>query len=438
MTGVQTCALPICLIGEIIIFTQAPNLRDYKTEDIVEGGAEAATKHHLEAHPVAAEPATNPAAAPASQLADAGPGAPPAEPAAPHAAPAVVAAEEPPLRVREILPGEDARWDAFVSRHRLGTFFHLTGWSRVLRETFKHTPQHLVVEQGRRWLGVLPLFLARSPFLGRNLISVPYAVYGGLLAENERAQQALLQQAAVLGKNLGVGYVELRHLEVRPGERPRSPLYVTFRRDLPDDPDAVLPSLPKKARAECRYAMKSGITVTADGSPDLLFDLFAENKRRLGSPALPRRWFAGLAEEFGKSVVIHRAVEPGGRTLAAVMSFCFKDTIYAYYSGALIDANETGVNNYIYCAIMEWAVRQGYARFDFGRSRADSGPAKFKRNMGFVAEPLHYEYLLVGDGAKLPDFHPSNPRLDLPRRLWSKLPMFVANRLGARLSRYLP
>jgi hypothetical protein len=27
------------LIGEIIIFTQAPNLRDYKVEDIVEGGA---------------------------------------------------------------------------------------------------------------------------------------------------------------------------------------------------------------------------------------------------------------------------------------------------------------------------------------------------------------------------------------------------------------
>ena len=32
----------------------------------------------------------------------------------------------------------------------------------------------------------------------------------------------------------------------------------------------------------------------------------------------------------------------------------------------------------------------------------------------------------------------SDTRLDLPRRLWSKLPMFLANRLGARLSRYLP
>jgi hypothetical protein len=58
--------------------------------------------------------------------------------------------------------------------------------------------------------------------------------------------------------------------------------------------------------------------------------------------------------------------------------------------------------------------------------------------MGFEAEPLHYEYLLLGPGAKLPEFHPSNPKLALPRRLWSKMPMGACNFLGARLSRHLP
>jgi FemAB-related protein (PEP-CTERM system-associated) len=268
------------------------------------------------------------------------------------------------------------------------------------------------------------------------------------------AQQALLDHASGLATELGCGYVELRHLESRPGDRPRSPLYVTFRCELPDDPDQVMARIPKKARAEVRCARlpkapavtegknprreSFGIKVTPDGTVDELFSLFADNKRRLGSPSLPKRWFQAIQDEFGKAIVIHRAVDPSGRTLAAVMSFCFKDTVYAYYSGSLTGINDTGVNNLIYCEIMEWAVRQGYARFDFGRSRAESGPAKFKRNMGFEAEPLHYEYMLIGPGAALPAFHPSNPRLDLPRRLWSKLPMFLANRLGARLSRYLP
>ncbi len=415
------------LVGEIIIFTQSPNLRDYKVEDVVEGGG------------VEIEPAREAAAAP-----------PVANGAAAVAAVSAPAEAPAPLRVRELLPGEDARWDAFVSRHPLGTFFHLTGWSRVVRETFRHTAHPLVVEQGRRWLGVLPLFLTRSPFLGRNLVSVPYAVYGGVLADDEAAQAALLARASELGRQLGVGYVELRHLEARPGDRARSDLYVTFRCDLPEDPADVMARVPKKARAEVRRARapaapaadgkppQYGIVVTPDGSVDELFDLFAENKRRLGSPSLPRRWFRGLADEFGKAVVIHRAVEPSGRTLAAVMSFCFRDTVYAYYSGSLTGVNDTGVNNLIYCGIMEWAVQQGYTRFDFGRSRADSGPARFKKNMGFESEPLHYEYVLLGAGAKLPEFHPSNPRLELPRRLWSKLPMCAANLLGARLSRYIP
>ena len=87
---------------------------------------------------------------------------------------------------------------------------------------------------------------------------------------------------------------------------------------------------------------------------------------------------------------------------------------------------------------MLFRSQAGFTRFDFGRSRVDSGPAHFKRNMGFVAEPLHYEYLLLAADAKIPEFHPGNPKLDLPRRIWSKVPMFAANRLGARLSRYLP
>ncbi|MBL8754962.1 MAG: FemAB family PEP-CTERM system-associated protein [Planctomycetes bacterium] len=434
------------LVGEIIIFTQAPNLRDFKVEEHIEGGAESPDHKAVEFVPPPPEPAL-PDAVPlpdspaANGVVAAALAVVPAEPAAPP----------PELRVREILPGEDSRWDSYVSRHPLGTFFHRTGWARVVAERFRHHPHHLVVEEGRRWLGVLPLFLTKSPFLGKNLVSVPYSVYGGVLADDERAQNALLARAESLGRELGVGYVELRHLEARPGERPRSPLYVTFRCDLPEDPAEVMARIPKKARAEVRCARDPqaaaiegkrretfGIRVTPDGSVDELFDLFAENKRRLGSPALPRAWFRGLAEEFGKAAVIHRATAPNGRTLAAVMSFCWKDTVYAYYSGSHNDVNVTGVNNWIYCAIMEWAVEQGYRRFDFGRSRADSGPAKFKKNMGFTAEPLHYEYLLVGPGAKLPDFHPSNPKLDLPRRLWSRMPMFLCNGLGARLSRFIP
>lgn len=438
------------LVGEIIIFTQASGMRDYRVSE--DSGP---PKGHLDGALAQADVSDSPLDAidpndsggPADGAATAG--LPTMEEALPDSLRALhdPILESPevqarlPMRVRELLPGEDARWDAFVRRHPLGTFFHQTGWRRVVAERFKHEAHYLVLEQGRTWLGVLPLMFAKSPFTGANLISVPYAVYGGALVDDATQHQALLDAAVDLGATLDAGFVELRQLEPRPGERAGSDLYVTFRCELPEDPAEVMPRIPKKARAEVRRARdKHGITFGELPANQLreFYQLFAANKHALGSPIMPFAWFHGLVEEFGPNLVVHMARTADGEPLCAVMSFLFGDTVYAYYSGARRQTYKTGVNDFIYCRIMEWAVERGYRHFDFGRSRKGSGPASFKKNMGFTAEPLAYEYLLLKDSAKMPEFHPGNPKLSLPRKVWTKIPRLMVDPIGARLTKYLP
>ncbi|MEM7205904.1 MAG: FemAB family XrtA/PEP-CTERM system-associated protein [Planctomycetota bacterium] len=386
------------LVGEIIIFTQASNLRDYKIEeDLVE-----------------------------------------TEEFVPDLVPPPVL-EGTPLRVREILPGEDAKWDSFVRHHPDGSFYHLSGWRRVIEDVFGHRPRCLVAEHGKQWLGVLPLFWVKSPFLGRNLVSIPYGVYGGILTDRPDVRTGLMEAAKAHGQELGAAYIELRHLVSTESDLPTSELYVTFRKELPEQVDAVMPAIPKKSRAEVRRARdKFGLTFEEFRDLDQFFSLFSLNKRRLGSPSLPRRWFQSLVDEFGSLVVMHVVRDAERRPIAAVMSFSYNDTLCAYYSGSDSRRHKTGVNQFVYCKIMEWAVEKGFRVFDFGRSRRDTGPASFKKHMGFEAEQLHYEYVLLKEEASLPDFHPSNPKLKLPQRVWSRLPPFVADRLGGRLSRYLP
>ena len=392
------------LVGEIIIFTQAGQLRDFKVDEVLEGGS---------GEVGGVEPVL---------------GDPPPQIQAPA-----------PLRVRELLPGEDARWDSYVREHPDGSFFHLSGWRRVVEETFGHEPLFLVCEQGRSWAGVLPVFGVKSWFIGRQLISAPYGVYGGVLARDEEAQQLLIDAACQHGRRVKSGYLELRHFQKRPGDRTGYDLYVTFRKELPETAEEVMPAIPKKARAEVRRAMnKFGMTLEESRDVELFYNLFADEKRRLGTPSLPLRWFQNLRDEFGKQIVLHVVRDPDGRAMCAVMSFLFRDEIYAYYSGSVIDGRGKGVSDFVYCKIMEWAVERGLRVFDFGRSRQDTGAAKFKRNMGFEPQPLHYEFVLLRDDAKLPDFHPSNPKLEGPRNLWSKLPRMVTTTVGGRLSRHLP
>jgi FemAB-related protein (PEP-CTERM system-associated) len=385
------------LVGEIIIFTQAPHRRDYKIDRFYDSVA-------------VNVPAVG----------------------------AAVDARPAGLVVRPLGPGEGQWWDEFVHRRPDSSFFHQSCWRQVVEQVFEHTPHYLVAERDGELRGVLPLFLVKSMFLGRTLVSVPYGVSGGLLAVDRDEELALLREAVARAERERVRYLELRHLADHRLGLQTSELYVTYRCDLPEDPEECLLMIPRKARAEARRGRdKSGLQFVDGCDLDTFFRLFSRNKRGLGSPTLPRRMFEVVCETLGDQAVMHSVLLADGRTVAAVMSFKFRDTLMAYYSGADEGHQSLGLNNFMYWKLCEWAVLNGFRQFDFGRSRVGTGPAAFKKNMGYEPIPMHYQYHLVGSSS-MPEFHPSNPRLSVPRKLWQRLPLFVANPLGGWLSRSLP
>ena len=78
-------------------------------------------------------------------------------------------------------------------------------------------------------------------------------------------------------------------------------------------------------------------------------------------------------------------------------------------------------------------MRRGCARglkvFDFGRSKRGTGSFDFKKNWGFEATPLVYEYFLVTDET-VPEINPLNPKYRLFIQAWKKMPLAVANIVG--------
>jgi len=344
-----------------------------------------------------------------------------------------------PIQVRPGEPAEDGRRDAFVRAHPRGSFFHLAGWRRVVEEVHGHAPRDLYAWRGERLVGVLPQMLCRGLFGGLKLISMPYGVYGGPLGDDAEVEAELRETAVRMAESLRVDFLEFR-CEEEPGDGwPESNLYWTFKRDLPEDPDEVLPSIPKKARAEVRKARKRhGLELTpGPWYVDDLVRLFLENKHSLGSPALPAEHFRALLSEFPDDTHVHlvtREREP----IAAVMSFAFEKTLVAYYAGTKVGQDRAvSASNFMYAALQEWAVRKGFRVFDFCRSRADSGAFSFKRHQGFEPRQLHYRFHLVRK-RELPDFNPSNPRTQALQRVWSRLPLWAARKVSDRLSRYLP
>lgn len=337
-------------------------------------------------------------------------------------------------------PEDQLHWDRYVLAHPQGTVFQRPAWSWAVEQAYGHQPQHLGFWRGGRLAGVLPLFRVKSPLAGVALVSLPYATYGGILADDLQAAGELLRAAEELGRLCQARYLELRHRQPSGLDLPDVGRYDTFRKMLPEDPVSVLSGLPRKTRAACRNGLEELGNDCAVIGPDQLetiYDLYSITLRRLGSPNYRRGMFRAVAEAYAQNCLC-MVVRDGSRPLAGVLSLVFRDELVPYFSGSLEDGMVKHANNVMYLKLMEFAVAKGLRWFDFNRTRRDNqGPYNFKRHFGFEPAPLHYQVRLLR-GSRMPNLSPSNRTFALAGAVWRRLPLWVTRPAGAAVSKWIP
>lgn len=336
--------------------------------------------------------------------------------------------------VRALGNGGEAEWDAFVRARPDGTFYHLAGWRRLIESECGHRSHYLVAEADGALVGVLPLFHVKSWLFGNALMSLPFLVYGGPLAESDAARDALVAHAVALAEELGVDQLELRNLEPLPlgSEWVGSETHVTFRKAIDTDPQANLMAIPRKQRAMIRKGIKAGLRYEMDEDVTQLYRAMLECKRNLGTPFFGRRFLQAIKTTFGDQVEILNVLQ-GTRPVCSVMSFRYADQVLPYYGGGGDLARDTSGNDFMYWCVMERACEQGVRLFDYGRSQVGSGAYRFKKHWGFEPEPLGYQHLLVR-ASELPALNPANPKYRFAVSAWKRLPLPVASLLGPPLA----
>src|SRR5207302_1138250 len=256
------------------------------------------------------------------------------------------------------------KWDAFVEQCPDATFFHRIGWREIIEGVFGHRCHYLVAERGGRWCGVMPLAEIRSRLFGHSLVSLPFAVYGGAVANDSESVLALTNAAADLARTLGADYLEVRNREVRCVDWPRQDLYVTFRKEILPEVEANMLAIPRKQRAMVRKGIKNGLASEIDASTDRFFALYADNVHRHGTPPFPRRYFARLREVFGDACEVQTIVDAKGHPISTVMSFYFRDEVLPYYAGDTASARDLAANDFMYCELLRRACERGLLCFE--------------------------------------------------------------------------
>ena len=328
-----------------------------------------------------------------------------------------------------------AAWNAFVDASVEATAYHAWTWREVFERAFGHTCVYLIARTGGTIRGVLPLVQINSVLFGRTLTSLPFLNYGGVIARDAAAAEALLATAAEEARVRRCRHVELRHIGRMFPSLPCRQHKVTMLLRLRG---VNWSALDKKVRNQIRKAEKSELTVGSGGTEllDDFYAVFARNMRDHGTPVYGRAFFRQILQTFPASARLH-IVRLRTTPVAGGLTIRGRSQLEIPWASSVRDYNALCPNHLLYWTVIQHAIETGCANFDFGRSTPGEGTFKFKEQWGAEPVPLHWEYLLNGS-ARVPDTSPDNPKYALMVNAWRRLPVPVATLIGPHIVRSIP
>lgn len=387
------------------------------------------------------------------------------------------------IRIEFLQPTDAPAWDAYVHAHSGVTLYHLSGWKNIIEKTYGHQTHYLMAykqnpepstcskQEGKPndlnkpgnstnpLVGILPLIHLKHFLFGNSLISIPFFDLGGVLADDQETEKALLDKAIALGKDLGVKNLELRQTEPlswfpqgkteRPEQSCQSSrscqkiAYATKSHkvrmllDLPSSSELLMKSFKSKLRSQIRKPMKEGLTSELGGAEmlDAFYEVFLVNMRDLGSPVHSKCLIKNVLNEFSERAKIC-IVKKENKPLAASVIVGFKDVLENPWASAIRGYSKLNPNMLLYWTMLEYACDKGFQYFDFGRSTPGEGTYKFKEQWGAKPTNLHWQYVSL-NGQTIDQETSEKSRFQKAIRYWQRMPVPITRIIGPMIRKHI-
>jgi CelD/BcsL family acetyltransferase involved in cellulose biosynthesis len=357
------------------------------------------------------------------------------------------------LRVLEIDPEADPRWDAFVAAHPDGLIYHCASYLRTLAQEYGNRSLFLAcVAPGGQLRGILPLFYTRGfplqkrGLFGRRLTSLPRTPVAGPLALDRGALVALLRAAKERVREEKHTVLQLKMTApIEDGVADGLayiPWRMTYVLHLPDTPEALrFGNSRNHTRIKQRVikAAKMGVEVRpAETETELegWYDLYLETMRWHAVPPRPYRLFRGLWNHLGpdkmRLVLARQKTGDGSKLLAGSIFLMHGSTVFYAFNGRRGDELSKLPNYAILWKAISDACREGFRYFDLGEVTGENaGLAEFKGKWTGKPKPLH-RYYYPARHEEVSDKTDSKGAAAYPlvEAVWRRLPLRITALVG--------
>ncbi|MFN8440871.1 MAG: GNAT family N-acetyltransferase [Caldilineaceae bacterium] len=365
------------------------------------------------------------------------------------------------MQICELTDSQCERWDAYVRTSPQALPQHLSGWRKVMKQSYGYETRYLLATeaaslqeaQPEHIVGVLPLFFVRSPLTGQTAMTMP----GGLCADHEDIAIALLDKAQTIAAEMG-----MQRLVVQDARQPwpctessilaqtnvtTEQRHVAWLLELHGAVEEVEQRLDRNIRRQIRMAQRNDLQVEIAADSALLepfYDLWCRFTRQMGTPVFGRQFLQSIIEtfpnDFNIALVRHQQQVIGGYFQLQVGK-----TMLGVWGGALHEFLALRPVYLAYGNLLRYAVEQGFQRLDMGRSPLDSPASDFKKQWGGKAVPIYQHRVNLQQPPHLPlgqthqTFHPHPSTAQRYfTQLWRNLPLPFTQFVGPILRRHIP
>jgi hypothetical protein len=344
------------------------------------------------------------------------------------------------LRVIEIDPQTDARWEALLAELPESHIYHHSGWLQVLQEAYGYRPVNLACEDAHgRLRGVFPLFYHRGLLTGRRFTSLPRTPVGGPIACDNAGIAALVHAAIERSRNEKDGQLQVKMMSNTLDGLVEGliglPWRETYVLRLPDHPDQLrIGNSQNRARIKwaVNKAARKGVEVHPASSERELRDWYAiylNTMRGIAIPPRPYRFFEVAWRRlqprgFLRLLLARKSVAGQSKIVAGSLFTMFGQRVFYAFTGWKSEYTSSRANDAIQWRAIRDACAEGFRYYDFGEvSRNNTGLAQFKSSWGGERQWLYRYYYPTPRESETRILDSDGRMFQLRRTAWQLLPI---------------
>jgi len=340
------------------------------------------------------------------------------------------------LLIEEVNTANKDEWEGYVETREDASYVDYFNWRNAVEETYGLKHYWYVAKTDYEIRGVLGLTFTKHPVFGSYLATAPFGSRGGFYAETIPVRDALLSKAERLKQELNADYVLIRHLDK--GEKPpadwrQSPVYISSRINTKTDACTILfDKLKSDSRNQIKKSLKKEYSYVFGSMEELFEDawyVLIRSMKNLGSPYHSKKFLKMLCTLFGDAAKLGVVYCQNKNPLAALFCIRHNRTLSPVHAGILQREKHPYAGVFLYWSTIDICCTGDIDWLDLGRSLMNSPQAHFKNKFSPINESMGYWYYLP-ENRPVPNLNQSNPKYDIPRKLWTLMPLGLQTYIG--------